>query len=97
MIVSMTGFGKASLTFENKTIKTEIRSLNSKNLDLAVKMPALFRDKENTVRSLVSNRLERGKVELSVTMEYSNGQMAQSLNTPLLMHYYKEINKLQKR
>jgi uncharacterized protein (TIGR00255 family) len=91
MIVSMTGFGKASLTSENKTIKTEIRALNSKNLDLTVKMPPLFRDKENTVRSLLSNRLERGKVELVVTMEYSSGQMAQALNTPLLMHYYKEI------
>jgi uncharacterized protein (TIGR00255 family) len=91
MIVSMTGFGKAGFTSENKTIKTEIRALNSKNLDLTVKMPALFRDKENTVRSLLSNRLERGKVELTVTMEYSSGQMAQVLNTPLLMHYYKEI------
>ncbi len=91
MIVSMTGFGKASLTSEDKVFKTEIRSLNSKNLDLSVKMPSIFRDKENTVRSILSNRLERGKVELVVTMECGNGLAVQALNKPLLMHYFKDI------
>jgi uncharacterized protein (TIGR00255 family) len=94
MISSMTGFGKASVTYNEKTIKTEIRSLNSKNLDLTVKLPALFRDRENMVRSLVGNKLERGKIELIVSIEYMAGQGSAALNVPLLMQYFKQVREV---
>lgn len=92
MIVSMTGFGKSAVTINEKSIKAEIRTLNSKNLDLTVKLPANYREKENLIRSMLASQLLRGKVELNVTLESSNDSTnAQAINAPLLMHYYKEI------
>jgi uncharacterized protein (TIGR00255 family) len=91
MIVSMTGFGKETLAFDDKIFKAEIRTLNSKNLDLNIKLPSLFREKENAVRAMLSNMLERGKVELMITMECNNGQQPYSINTPLLLNYFKQI------
>ena len=66
---SMTGFGKAEVKLENKSIIAEIRSLNSKQLDLAVKMPSIYRSVEAEVRSLLAKQLVRGKVDLFATRE----------------------------
>jgi uncharacterized protein (TIGR00255 family) len=88
----MTGFGKSTVTLNEKRIKAEIRTLNSKNLDLTVKLPANYREKENLIRSMLSSKLLRGKVELTIALESSNESTnAQAINAPLLMHYYKEI------
>jgi len=88
----MTGFGKSAVTINDKSIKTEIRTLNSKNLDLTVKLPPNYREKENIIRSMLASRLTRGKVEIVVTVESSSDSTnAQAINAPLLMHYYREI------
>ena len=69
MIKSMTGFGKAEATLPHKKITVEIRSLNSRQLDLSVRMPAAFRQAEFELRGLVSKAVERGKVDLLVAVE----------------------------
>ena len=69
MILSMTGFGKAVIAFDSKKITAEIKSLNSKQLDLLVKMPQIYREKELELRNEVARVLERGKVELFITTE----------------------------
>ncbi len=87
----MTGFGKAVVTFPDKTVKTEIRTLNSKNLDLTIKVPTAYREYENQLRNLLSSALERGKVELVITLECNENNAAYSINTPLLRRYFNEI------
>lgn len=91
MIVSMTGFGKASVSYANKTIKTEIRTLNSKNLDMNVKIPGLYREKEAVLRNMLGAALERGKVELIICHELANGQAGYAINKAMLIQYYNEI------
>ncbi len=91
MIVSMTGFGKASTTLTDRTIKAEIRTLNSKNLDLSLKIPSVYRERENTLRGMLGHLLERGKVELIVTLECTDENASYAINTPLLLHYFKEM------
>ena len=71
MIKSMTGFGKSVVTLPGQKIITEVRSLNSRQLDMNLKIPGLFRSKEPEVRSLISERLERGKVDLLVSIEFT--------------------------
>ena len=66
MIQSMTGFGKASLQLPTKKITVEIKSLNSKGLDLNTRMPSVFREMELGLRNQISQRLERGKVDFSL-------------------------------
>ncbi len=94
MIVSMTGFGKSVCRLQDKALKIEIRSLNSKNLDLSVKTPSLYREYENVVRNIVGSQLERGKVEVVITLEQENGQAACVINKPLLIQYFKEIKQV---
>lgn len=69
MIKSMTGFGKTNLAIPSKSIIVEIRTLNSKQLDLSTRIAPLFRDKENEIRSIVAQRLERGKIDVAVYLE----------------------------
>ncbi|MFN2394147.1 MAG: YicC/YloC family endoribonuclease [Bacteroidales bacterium] len=91
MISSMTGFGKSICHFRDKTIKTEIRALNSKNLDLNIKTPATYREKESNLRSILSSEMERGKIELVITLEEAGTQTGCYINKPLLIRYYKEL------
>ena len=69
MIQSMTGFGKASLQLPTKKITVEIKSLNSKGLDLNTRMPSVFREMELGLRNQISQRLERGKIAFSLYVE----------------------------
>ena len=69
MIQSMTGYGKSIVTFNQKKINVEIKSLNSKTLDLSTRIAPLYREKEMEIRQLVSNSLVRGKVDLSIWVE----------------------------
>ena len=69
MIQSMTGFGKASLQLPTKKITVEIKSLNSKGLDLNTRMPSVFREMELGLRNQISQRLERGKIDFSLYIE----------------------------
>ena len=69
MISSMTGFGRGSAQTSTKRVKVEIKSLNSKQLDLSLRVPAYFREMEVTMRNPIAAKLERGKVELAATVE----------------------------
>ncbi|MFW5707665.1 MAG: YicC/YloC family endoribonuclease [Bacteroidota bacterium] len=91
MIQSMTGFGKATVGLPDRAIKTEIRTLNSKNLDLTVKLPGLYREMENPIRTMINNALHRGKVDIVITLECSTDSTAYSINSSLLEYYFKQI------
>jgi len=95
MIKSMTGFGQASVDDGQSKIHVEIKSLNSKFLDLNLRLPKAFADKELEVRSLISEKLERGKVSVSVDYENTgDGTIKQTYNEQLFAAYYAELKKL---
>ena len=80
----MTGFGKAVAELPNKKITIEIKSLNSKQLDLSTRIPSLYREKEMEIRSEIAKRLERGKVDFSIYIENIGKDMSTQLNICLL-------------
>ena len=88
----MTGFGKAEVVVNGKTFTAEIRSLNSKQLDLSLKMPAAFRELENEIRSLVSKRVIRGKVDLAISVVSTEVATASRIDRPLFAAYIKQMN-----
>ena len=95
MIKSMTGFGQASVDEGQSRIYIEVKSLNSKFLDLNLRLPKIFSDKELEVRNLVSEKLERGKVSVSIEYEkLSDGEIKQTYNETLFVAYYLELKKL---
>lgn len=96
MIKSMTGFGKSIIQLPKRIITIEIKSINSKTLDITLRFPANFRDQENDVRSLISQNLERGKIECNVTSEYLGDEGAFSLNRLLAIRYIEELKELSK-
>ena len=91
MIQSMTGYGKAELNLTNANITIEVRSLNSKQIDANVKMSSIYRDKEIRLRKLLSEKLQRGKIELSIWRESSESNAKYSLNTELIKEYFSQI------
>ena len=93
MIQSMTGFGKTSIQVEGKSVNIEIRTLNSKQLDLTVRMAPLFREMENEVRNCVAQRLLRGKIELSVYIEKTEKPQV-SIDKELAKAYYQQLVEL---
>lgn len=90
MIQSMTGFGKTSIQFEGKSVNIEIRTLNSKQLDLSVRLAPLFREKENEVRNCVSKELQRGKIEVSIYIEKMEKPQVE-VDTELAKAYYQKL------
>ena len=91
MIQSMTGYGKAVVTFKEKKINVEIKSLNSKALDLSTRIAPLYREKEMEIRQTVAKRLERGKVDFAIWIEKDAVVDAAPINTALVENYYKQI------
>ncbi|MHC1706888.1 MAG: YicC/YloC family endoribonuclease [Bacteroidales bacterium] len=93
MIRSMTGYGKASASLGSKTIDVEVRSLNSKSADISVKLPPAYRDKEMEIRNFISERLERGKIDLYVSM---TGDFTGNIriNTEVAQKYFNELKAL---
>ena len=91
MLLSMTGFGKAVAVTKNKKITVEIKSLNSKQLDLNARVPSLYRDKELELRNMVGRPLERGKVDMTVSVENLGGETNTTLNVTALQAYKKQI------
>ena len=93
MIQSMTGFGKTSIQVEGKSVSIEIRTLNSKQLDLTVRMAPLFREMENEVRNGVAQRLFRGKIEVSIYTEKTDKPQV-SIDKELAKAYYHQLVEL---
>jgi uncharacterized protein (TIGR00255 family) len=94
MLKSMTGFGKATKEFENKTVNVEIRSLNSKNMDLSLRLSSTYRDKEHELKSEITKLLERGKVDLSVYVESKIVETPVEINIDLAKTYYNKLKHL---
>ena len=91
MIQSMTGYGKASAEFQGKKINAEVKSLNSKALDLSTRLAPIYREKEMEVRALIAQALERGKVEFNLWIEQTETQNAASINGELVANYHQQI------
>lgn len=94
MIRSMTGFGKASADLPEKSIAVEIKSLNSKQFDAYLRLPPLYREKEAELRLLLSAGLERGKIELNISVDTNGETMPFAFNKALARQYYEEIQNL---
>ncbi len=94
MIQSMTGYGKAVVTFNDKKINVEIRSLNSKTLDLSTRIAPLYREKEIEMRQMVAKALTRGKVDFSIWVDKDAAVDATPINGALVENYYRQIKEL---
>ena len=90
----MTGYGKAVVTYGEKKINVEIKSLNSKALDLSTRIAPLYREKEMEMRQLVAKTLERGKVDFSIWIEKEAGADATPVNCAIVENYYRQIKDL---
>lgn len=91
MVQSMTGYGKAVVVYEEKNIHVEIKSLNSKTLDLSMRVAPLYREKEMDMRQMLSKALLRGKIDFSLWVEKEAGADATPINAALVENYYKQI------
>jgi uncharacterized protein (TIGR00255 family) len=95
MLKSMTGFGKASGKIDERTVNVEIKSLNSqKGLDLNVKLPSKYREYEHALRNKAAGILQRGKVDIYITLEHNTASSELSLNTELIKSYFEEFKKI---
>ena len=94
MIQSMTGYGKSVIQLPNKKISIEVKSLNSKNLDLNTRMPSLYREKELDIRKLIAAKLERGKVDFSLYMEITGEETSTQINKTVVKQYIKQLKEV---
>lgn len=90
----MTGFGKSVVTLPGKKITIEIKSLNSKGVDLNVRIPSSLREKELSMRNHVAKALKRGKIDLSVYVESTGGERSAQLNTPVIEAYMAQLKSI---
>ncbi len=97
MLQSMTGYGRSAADFTDKTITVEIRSLNSKGLDASLRMPSVYREKEIEIRNELAKLFERGKIDVSVQVEYRSEQPSVQINSTLAEAYFKQLSELAKK
>ena len=94
MLLSMTGYGRVSHSFGEKTINIEIRSLNSKYTDIRLKIPQNYKEKETEFRKTLMERIQRGKIELALDVKSLQGDDGYGLNASLFKKYFKELKAL---
>ena len=94
MIQSMTGYGKSVITFKEKKINVEIKSLNSKSLDLSTRIAPSYREKEMEIRQLIAKTMERGKIDFSIWIEKDASIDAAPINTAVVEKYYRQIKEI---
>lgn len=87
----MTGFGKATLQLPSKKITVEVKSLNSKSLDVSVRIPSLYREMELQLRNQISTQLERGKIDLSIFIESTSEVTSSKVNVPIIKAYISQL------
>ena len=97
MILSMTGYGKAVATFNEKKISVEIKSLNSKALDLSTRVAPLYREKEMEIRQMIQQKVIRGKVDFAIWIEKDVVTEAAPINVALIENYYNQLQNVAKR
>ena len=91
MILSMTGYGKAESNAHNKKFTVEIKSLNSKQIDMNVRMPSSYRDKELVIRKFLSSALGRGKIDCSLFVEHTGIEKTANINAEVVKKYYQDL------
>lgn len=94
MIQSMTGYGKKTIQLPTKKITLEIKSLNSKNLDLNVRIPSYYKEKELEVRKTISTHLRRGKIDFSIYVEMTADESLTSINSALVRNYMQQLRNI---
>jgi uncharacterized protein (TIGR00255 family) len=94
MIQSMTGYGKSQSDLTHKTIRVELKSLNSKNLDVNLRLSSLYRAIEMPLRNMISEKLKRGKVDVSVYVESKTGETSAQINTKAVNAYIEQLQAL---
>jgi uncharacterized protein (TIGR00255 family) len=94
MIKSMTGYGKAFAETQQKKITIEIKSLNSKQLDLNTKMPWLYKEKEPEIRNLISQKLDRGKIDFTIFVDMLDEEIATVINKSVVRNYYNQFKEI---
>lgn len=94
MIQSMTGFGKAFLQLPNKKITVELKSLNSKGLDLNVRTPSIYREMELQIRNTIAQKLERGKIDFSLYIEVTGEETSAKINVPIVKGYINQMKEV---
>jgi len=94
MIYSMTGYGKSVLQLPTKKVTVELKSLNSKSLDLNARMPSIYREKELSIRKLLADKLERGKIDFSIYVEATAEDTSTQINTPVVKQYIEQLRKV---
>ncbi len=90
----MTGFGRSSLEVNGKKLSVEIRSLNSKQLDISAKMPWLYREKEIEIRNIINNMLDRGKIDFSLNVDVLDDQNVPVINKAAVKNYYSQLSEV---
>ncbi len=93
----MTGFGKERIELPNKLINIEIKALNSKQLDMYLRLPNLYKEKDPEIRQFLSRLLERGKIELFISIENSGDHSNYSLNKSLAIKYYEDLKEISEK
>ena len=94
MIRSMTGYGKTILQLPNKKLTIEIKSLNSKNLDLNTRMPSIYREKELEIRKMIANEMRRGKIDFNLYMETTGEATTSGVNKNMVLAYMEQLRDL---
>lgn len=94
MLTSMTGFGKASCELENKKLTIEIKSLNSKQLDISSRIPGFYKEKEIEIRNLIAQSLVRGKIDFSLYAEINGLEGNSTINQEVVKGYFKQLNEI---
>ena len=97
MILSMTGYGKASAEFQGKKITAEVKSLNSKALDLSTRVASVYREKEMEIRAMITQTVERGKVEFNLWIEQQEQANACPINGDLVAAYRRQMQEISKK
>ena len=93
----MTGFGKTTVESGSKKIVIEIKSLNSKQLDLNLRMPNLYKEKEMEIRSMVKEQLDRGKVDMNIYFDSSESDKDVSINQSVVMQYFNQMMEISRQ
>ncbi len=97
MIQSMTGFGKVTAELPSKKVTIEIKALNSKQLDLSARIPAVYKEMEMQIRSQLLRSLERGKIELTISLEYIGKDTPTHINQTAVENYYAQIKEISEK
>lgn len=94
MVQSMTGYGKISESFQGKTISVEVKSLNSKSLDVYARVANQYKDQELAVRQIINDTLERGKIDITISIENTANSKGTEINKDLAINYFNELKAL---